>query len=110
MTQISEEINYKEAYEKEHLKSAQLASRVAELEEKNDLLEFKLNRIKTNPLWVHTTGLRKVMHAVLRQTTRAPTPKSSFIRSLPFARNSSIMSCTTESPRTIVALRAASNI
>ena len=70
MTQISEEINYKEAYEKEHLKSAQLASRVAELEEKNDLLEFKLNRIKNNPLWVHTTGLRKVMHAVLRQTTR----------------------------------------
>ena len=36
MTQISEEINYKEAYEKEHLKSAQLASRVAELEEKNE--------------------------------------------------------------------------
>ena len=70
MTLIPEEINYKEAYEKEHLKSAQLASRVAELEEKNDLLEFKLNRIKTNSLWVHTTGLRKVMHAVLRQTTR----------------------------------------
>ena len=70
MTQIPEEINYKEAYEKEHLKSAALASRVAELEEKNDLLEFKLNRIKTNPLWVHTTGLRKIMHAVLRQTTR----------------------------------------
>ena len=70
MTQISEEINYKEAYEREHLKSAQLASSVAELEEKNDLLEFKLNRIKTNPLWVHTTGLRKIMHAVLRQATR----------------------------------------
>ena len=70
MTQIPEEINYKEAYEKEHLKSAELASRVAELEEKNDLLEFKLNRIKTNPLWVHSAPLRKVMHAVLRQTTR----------------------------------------
>ena len=70
MTQIPEEINYKEAYEREHLKSAQLASRIAELEEKNDLLEFKLNRIKTNPLWVHTAGLRKIMHAVLRQTTR----------------------------------------
>ncbi len=65
-----EEINYKEAYEKEHLKSARLASRVAELEEKNDLLEFKLNRIKTNPLWVYTTGLRKCMHGVLRQTDR----------------------------------------
>ena len=37
MTQIPEEINYKEAYEREHLKSAELASRVAELEEKNDL-------------------------------------------------------------------------
>ena len=70
MKQIPEEINYKEAYEKEHLKCARLAGRVAELEEKNDLLEFKLNRIKTNPLWVRTTGLRKVMHAVLRQTTR----------------------------------------
>ena len=70
MTKFPEEINYKEAYEREHLKAAELAGRVAELEEKNDLLEFKLNRIKTNPLWVHTTGLRKIMHAVLRQTTR----------------------------------------
>ena len=70
MTQISEEINYKEAYEREHLKSAELASRVAELEEKNDLLEFKLNRIKTNPLWVHTAGHRKIMHAGIRQVNR----------------------------------------
>ena len=70
MTQIPEEINYKEAYEREHLKSAGLASRVAELEEKNDLLEFKLNRIKTNPLWVHTAGLRKIMHAGIRQVNR----------------------------------------
>ena len=52
MTEIQKEINYKEAYEREHLKSAELAARIAELEEKNDLLEFKLNRIKTNPLWV----------------------------------------------------------
>lgn len=67
---MTEEMNYKEAYEKEHLKCADLASRVAELEEKNDLLEFKLNRIKTNPLWTGTASLRKVMHFGIRQYSR----------------------------------------
>ena len=70
MTQDSERLDYKEAYEKEHKKNAKLAARIAALEEEKDLLEFKLGRIKNNPLWKHTTGLRKVMHAVLRQTTR----------------------------------------
>ena len=70
MVQNSEEINYKEAYERERLKSAVLAGRVAELEEKNDYLQFQLNRIKTNPLWVHTTGLRKIMHTIIRQVKR----------------------------------------
>lgn len=67
---MAEELNFREAYEKEHLKNAELAERIALLEEKNDLLEFKLNRIKTNPLWVYSGPLRKVMHAVIRQTTR----------------------------------------
>lgn len=70
MTQDSERLDYMEAYEKEHKKNAKLAARIAALEEEKDLLEFKLGRIKNNPLWKHTTGLRKVMHAVLRQTTR----------------------------------------
>lgn len=70
MTQDSERLDYKEAYEKEHKKNAKLAARIAALEEEKDLLEFKLGRIKNNPLWKHTTGLRKVIHAVLRQTTR----------------------------------------
>lgn len=70
MTQDAQRLDYKEAYEKEHKKNAKLASRIAALEEEKDLLEFKLGRIKNNPLWKHTTGLRKVMHLVLRQTTR----------------------------------------
>ncbi|MBR3608210.1 MAG: glycosyltransferase family 2 protein, partial [Lachnospiraceae bacterium] len=70
MIQVPESVDYKEAYEKEHKKNAKLAARIAALEEEKDLLEFKLGRIKNNPLWKHTTGLRKVMHLVLRQTTR----------------------------------------
>ena len=63
-------MNYQEMYEKEHIKSAELASRVAELEEANDYLQFRLDRIHNNPLWKATKGPRNVMHAVLRQTTR----------------------------------------
>ncbi len=64
------EMNYQQAYEKEHLKNALLAERIALLEEQNDLLEFKLNRIKTNPLWVYSGPLRKVMHSGIRQVNR----------------------------------------
>ena len=39
---------YKDAYEKEHLRNADLAGRVADLEAKCDDLDFKLNRIKNN--------------------------------------------------------------
>lgn len=63
-------MNYQEMYEKEHIKSVELASRVAELEEANDYLQFRLDRIHNNALWKATKGPRKVMHAVLRQTTR----------------------------------------
>ncbi len=65
-----ETINYKEAYEKEHLKCADLASRVAELEEKNEELNFKLNRIKNNPMWKMSAPLRKGMHYCIRQRDR----------------------------------------
>ncbi len=64
------EMNYQEAYEKEHLKCAEYAERIARLEEEKDYLQFRLDRIHNNSLWKATTGLRKVMHTVKRQTDR----------------------------------------
>ncbi|MBS7338696.1 MAG: glycosyltransferase family 2 protein [Lachnospiraceae bacterium] len=61
---------YKDAYEKEHLRNADLAGRVADLEAKCDDLDFKLNRIKNNPLWKASAPLRRGMHFILRQKTR----------------------------------------
>ncbi len=63
-------MDYKEAYEKEHIKCADLAERVAELEEKNEELNFKINRIKTNPVWKMSAPFRKAMHYVIRQKNR----------------------------------------
>ena len=63
-------MDYRELYEKEHIKSANLASRVAELEEANDYLQFRLDRIHNNKLWKSTAGLRKCFHFVSRQTSR----------------------------------------
>jgi GT2 family glycosyltransferase len=59
-----------EAYEKEHLKNAKLAARIAELEFKNEELEFKLNRIKTNPLWKASKPARDCVHWASRQKQR----------------------------------------
>lgn len=64
------EMDYKEAYEQEHLKCAELASRIAELEAKNDELEWKLGRIKNNPLWKLSKPLRNGMHWLIRQKDR----------------------------------------
>lgn len=64
------EMDYREAYEKEHLKCADYAERIAQLEEEKDYLQFRLDRIHNNSLWKATAGLRKVMHAVKRQTDR----------------------------------------
>jgi len=64
------EMDYREAYEKEHLKCADYAERIAQLEEEKDYLQFRLDRIHNNSLWKATSGLRKVMHAVKRQTDR----------------------------------------
>ena len=58
------------ALEKEHIKSADLASRVAQLEEENDYLQFRLDRIHNNSLWKATGGLRKCFHFVSRQASR----------------------------------------
>lgn len=64
------ETEYREAYEKEHLKCADLASRIADLEAKNDELEWKLNRIKNNPLWKASKPARNVVHWAIRQKDR----------------------------------------
>lgn len=67
---IETEKDYKEAYEKEHYKAVYLAGRVAELEDKVDELNFKLNRIKNNPLWKASAPFRKCMHFCIRQIDR----------------------------------------
>ncbi len=64
------EVDYREAYEKEHLRNADLAGRVADLEAKCDELTYKLNRIKKNPLWKASAPLRRCMHFVIRQRSR----------------------------------------
>lgn len=69
-SEVKKEMDYREAYEKEHLRNADLAGRVADLEAKCDDLNFKLNRIKSNPLWKMSAPLRKCMHFVLRQVSR----------------------------------------
>ncbi len=67
---MSNELDYKAAYEREKLKTADLAGRIAELEDKNQELEFKLNRIKNNPIWKASTPARNAMHWVIRQRDR----------------------------------------
>lgn len=57
-----EEMDYKNAYEQEHLKSAELAARVADLEAKNEELTWKLDRIRKNPLWKASKPARGVVH------------------------------------------------
>lgn len=64
------ELDYKELYEQEHIKCADLAGRIADLEGKNEELEWKLGRIKNNPLWKLTGPMRKCMHWAIRQRDR----------------------------------------
>ena len=65
-----EETDFREAYEKEHLKCADLAGRIADLEAKNEELEWKLNRIKKNPLWKASKPARDCVHWAVRQRDR----------------------------------------
>lgn len=65
-----EETDYREAYEQEHLKCADLAGRIADLEAKNEELEWKLNRIKKNPLWKASKPARNCVHWAIRQKDR----------------------------------------
>lgn len=59
---MEEKKDYQDAYEKEHYKAVYLANRVAELEDQVDDLQFKLNRIKNNPIWKASGPARKCMH------------------------------------------------
>ena len=61
---------YREAYEREHIKNADLAARIADLEAKNEELEWKLDRIKSNPLWKASKPARDVIHWGIRQKDR----------------------------------------
>ncbi|MDE7013712.1 MAG: glycosyltransferase, partial [Kineothrix sp.] len=63
-------MDYKAAYEKEHIKCADLAGRIAELEEKNEELNYKINRISTNPIGKMSAPFRKAMHYCIRQRDR----------------------------------------
>ena len=57
-------------YQEEHLKNADLAGRIADLEAQKDDLQFKLDRIKNNKLWKASAPLRKTMHFCIRQKDR----------------------------------------
>lgn len=64
------ETDYRAEYEKEHLRNADLAGRIADLEARCDDLSFQLNRIKTNPVWKMSAPARRGMHFILRQKNR----------------------------------------
>ena len=64
------ETDFRESYEREHLKCAELAGRIADLEAKNEELEWKLNRIKGNPLWKLSKPVRSGLHWAIRQSDR----------------------------------------
>lgn len=63
-------MDYKEAYEKEHIKNAELAERIADLEADNEELQSKLERLKKNPLWKISKPLRSVLRWGTRQARR----------------------------------------
>ncbi len=63
-------MDYKELYDEELERNALLAERIAELEEEKEELSFKLNRIKTNPVWKASGPARKAMHFCSRNLKR----------------------------------------
>ncbi len=70
MAQEAQKTDYQKAFEEEQIKNAELAGRIADLEEKNEELEYKLNRIKKNPVWKLSKPARTMMHFVIRQKQR----------------------------------------
>ena len=70
MSESNTEINYKEAYEREHEKCADLADKIVVLESEKEDLQFKLDRIKKNKFWKATGPARSVIHFAQRQKER----------------------------------------
>ena len=70
MEDLNQNVDFEQLYATEHQRCADLAGRVAELEAKVDDLDFKLNRIKTNPIWKASAPARKCMHFCIRQAKR----------------------------------------
>jgi len=63
-------MDFKQEYEDELERNALLAERIAELEEEKEELAFKLNRIKTNPVWKASAPARKAFHFMNRNYQR----------------------------------------
>ena len=61
---------YKESYENEKKKSAMLAGKLSDEKSRADDLEFKLTRIKNNPVWKLSKPFRVVMHFIIRTKDR----------------------------------------
>lgn len=61
---------YKEAYEREKKRNAELAGELADANEKASDLDFKLKRIKNNPIWKMSKPFRMVMHVIIRTKDR----------------------------------------
>ena len=70
MSESNTEINYKEAYEREHEKCADLADKIVVLESEKEDLQFKLDRIKKNKFWKATGPARSLIHFAQRQRDR----------------------------------------
>ncbi len=52
---------YKELYEEQLKKNRELVERIAALEQESEMLNFRLERIHSNPLWKCTKGIRDMM-------------------------------------------------
>lgn len=63
-------IDYKELYEQEHKKCAEYTRRIGELQESNDYLTWRLERITESGIWKATKGIRRFANYALRQYKR----------------------------------------
>ena len=61
---------YRLAYEREREKNTDLTARLADVQAQAQDLDFKLKRIKNNPVWKATGPLRAVMHWMIRMKDR----------------------------------------
>ena len=61
---------YRLAYEKEKQKNTELAGKLSDAQAQAKDLDFKLKRIKNNPIWKLSAPLRAVMHWIIRMKDR----------------------------------------